>query len=143
MSDSNKNVVRRLLEDGFNKGNMAIVDDLLDNNYVYREPTLGEKRGKQGCKEVFSTYKNAFPDAQLHIDEQIEEGDRVVTRWTATGTHRGPLMGISPTNKQIKVQGIIISRCHNGKVVEDFETWDVLGMLRQLGAVPSGLGKAA
>ena len=143
MSESNKTIVRRLIEDAFNKGNLGTVDQLVANDYVYREPMLGEKRGPQGCKEVFSMYKTAFPDARLTIDEQIAEGDRVVTRWTARGTHRGPLLGITPTNKQVTVQGMIISRIRDGKIVEEFETYDALGMLSQLGVIPSVVGKAA
>jgi steroid delta-isomerase-like uncharacterized protein len=143
MSESNKNLVRRCLESAFNKGDMTVIDQCVANDYVYREPTLGEKRGKQGLKEIFSLYKAAFPDCQLSIDEQIAEGDQVVTRWTARGTHRGPLLGLSPTNKQVTVQGIIISRIRDGKIVEEFETYDTLGMLRQLGVAPGTLGKAA
>jgi len=143
MSDTNKNVVRRLLEEVFNKNNFSVADELIAANYVYREPTVGEKRGQQGFRDLITTYKNAFPDATITINEQVAEGDRVVTRWTATGTHRGELFGTPATNKHVSVQGVIVSRITNGKVTEEYEVFDTLGMLRQIGAVPTTLKVAA
>ncbi len=77
------------------------------------------------------------------IDDQIAEGDRVVTRWTARGTHKGEWMGIAPTGKPVTVTGILISRFAGGRVVEEWENYDALGMMRQLGAVAGAAGKAA
>jgi steroid delta-isomerase-like uncharacterized protein len=104
---------------------------------------VGEKRGRQAFKELISGYRNAFPDMKLTIEEQIAEGDVVVTRWTGTGTHKGELMGVAPTGKRITVQGLVISRFRNGKLVEEIENYDALGMLRQMGAVPASVGRAA
>lgn len=142
MSDTNKAVVRRLIE-AFNAGNLSVIDELIANNYVYREPMVGERRGPQGSKEITNTYRTAFPDAKMTIDEQIVSGDTVVTRWTGTGTQTGPLLGLAPTGRRITVTGIRISHLQNGKVVEDFENYDTLGMMRQLGVVPAAVGKAA
>jgi steroid delta-isomerase-like uncharacterized protein len=143
MTDTNKNVVRRLLEEVFNKNNLTVADELIATNYVYREPTIGEKRGREGFRELISTYKAAFPDGTITINDQVAEGDRVVTRWTATGTHKGELFGAAPTNRHVTVQGVIISRITNGKVTEEYEVFDTLGMLRQIGAVPTTLKVAA
>jgi steroid delta-isomerase-like uncharacterized protein len=143
MTDTNKNVVRRLLEEVFNNNNLTVADELVATNYVYREPTVGEKRGREGFRDLITTYKTAFPDAAITINEQIAEGDRVVTRWTATGTHRGELFGTAPTNRHVTVQGVIVSRVTNGKVTEEYEVFDTLGMLRQIGAVPTTLKVAA
>ena len=134
-SDKNKQLVRRLVEEGFNKGNPSIADELVAANYVYREPTVGEKRGPQGFKELMTMYRSAFPDARMTIKEQVGEGDAVVTRWTGTGTHRGALMGFAPTGQQVSVEGVSISRIVNGKIAEEFSTYDALGMFRQLGVV--------
>jgi len=136
-------LVRRGIEETVNKGNFSVVDEILSTDYVYREPTVGEKRGRAGFRELITMYRSAFPDVKLTIDEQIAEGDKVVTRWSATGTHRGELFGTAPTGKQVRVQGIIVSRITNGKIVEETEVYDALGMLRQLGAVPAAVGKAA
>jgi len=143
MSEVNKALVRRGIEETVNKGNFSVVDEILSTDYVYREPTVGEKRGRAGFRELVTMYRNAFPDVKLTIDEQIAEGDKVVTRWNATGTHRGELFGTAPTGKQVRVQGVIVSRIANGKVVEETEVYDALGMLRQLGAVPAAVAKAA
>ena len=143
MSEANKALVRRGIEETVNKGNFSVVDEILSTDYVYREPTVGEKRGRAGFRELITMYRNAFPDVKLTIDEQIAEGDKVVTRWNATGTHRGDLFGAAPTGKQVRVQGIIVSRIANGKVIEETEVYDALGMLRQLGAIPAAVSKAA
>jgi steroid delta-isomerase-like uncharacterized protein len=143
MSESNKALVRRLCEEAISKGNFGVLDETLAPDYVYREPTVGEKKGKNGLRELVTMYRTAFPDLKMTIDEQIAEGDKVFTRWTATGTHRGVLMGFPPTGKQVRVQGATVTRFANGKIAEDTEVYDALGMLRQIGALPSAVGKAA
>jgi steroid delta-isomerase-like uncharacterized protein len=142
MSERNKELVRRCIEQAVNTGNLNVVDEALANDYVYREPTVGEKRGREGFKQLVTTYRTAFPDLRLTVEQQIAEGDLVVTRWTARGTHRGELFGTAPTNKQVTVQGILISRIVNGKIVEDVESYDALGMLRQIGSVQAGRAAA-
>src|SRR5690349_23214378 len=129
MSETNKAVVRRLFE-AFNTGNFSVVDELVSPNFVYREPTLGERRGIQGSKEIMTTYRTAFPDAKITTDEQFADGDTVVTRWTATGTHNGNFVGVAGTGRRVTCTGILISRIQNGKVVEEHESMDTLGMLR-------------
>ncbi len=89
MSEANKALVRRLIEETVNKGNFSVVDELVSKDYVYREPTVGEKRGRAGFRELVTIYRTAFPDAKLTIEEQLSEGDKVVTRWTATGARNG------------------------------------------------------
>jgi steroid delta-isomerase-like uncharacterized protein len=142
MSDTNKAVVRRLIE-AFNTGNLSVIDELVTNNYVYREPTVGERHDRHGSKDVINTYRTAFSDAKMTIDEQIADGDTVVTRWSGTGTHNGPLFGIPATGRHVTITGIRITHLQNGKVVEDIENYDTLGMMRQLGVVPAAVGKAA
>ena len=143
MSEANKGLVRRLFEEAINKGNFSVVDEILSTDYVHREPTVGERRGRAGYRELVTMYRNAFPDVKVTIEEQIAEGDKVVTRWTSTGTHRGELFGTAPTGKRMVVQGVFVTRIANGKVVEDTVVYDALGMLRQLGVVPAVAAKAA
>jgi steroid delta-isomerase-like uncharacterized protein len=144
MSEANKSLVRRLIEEAINKGNFKVVDEILSTDYVYREPTAGEKRGRAGYQEVVSMYRNAFPDIKLTIEEQIAEGDKVVTRTNGAGTHRAELFGTAPTGKRVSgVTGICVTRIDNGKVVEDNWVYDALGMMRQLGVVPDVAAKAA
>ena len=139
MSQANKSLIRRMVEECIIKGNFGHIEELIGSDYVYNEPTVGEVRGQGGYKQLIMGYRTAFPDLQFSIDEQIAEGDRVVTCWTATGTQNGELFGIKPTGKRCTVQGILVSRIADGKVVEEHESWDVHGMLRQLGAAPANI----
>jgi len=144
MPEANKSLVRRLIEEAINKGNFKVLDEILSTDYVYREPTAGEKRGRAGYQEIVTMYRNAFPDIKLTIEEQIAEGDKVVTRTSGTGTHRGELFGTAPSGKRVSgVSGIVVTRIANGKVVDDNWVYDALGMMRQLGVVPAPVAKAA
>jgi steroid delta-isomerase-like uncharacterized protein len=133
MADDNKTVVRRIINDVINTGNLAQADALFAPNYVYHGAGGLELRGPEGFKQLIHTYRGAFPDMRLTIDDLISEDDKVVVRWTARGTHRGELTGIAPTGKAVTISGIIVSRLSDGKVVEEFETFDEVSLLRQLG----------
>jgi steroid delta-isomerase-like uncharacterized protein len=80
---------------------------------------------------------DAFPDLNVTVEDEIAEGEMVVTRWTIRGTHQGDLEGIAPPGQQIELEGITIHRIEGGKIVEEWERYDNLGMMQQLGAVPS------
>jgi steroid delta-isomerase-like uncharacterized protein len=136
MSEVNKSLIRRWGEEGFNKGNVALADELYDANVLYHEPAAGELRGLDALKRFVSSWLTAFPDAQLRIEQQIAENDRVATRWTFTGTHRGNFRGIAPTGKRITMGAMYFYRVANGKIVEIRAMVDTLGLLRQMGAVP-------
>ena len=136
MSEENKAIVRRALEEMFGQWNLAVADEIYDKDFVgHAAPE--EIRGPEGIKQFVSMNRSAFPDLQFTIEDQIAEGDKVVTRWTARGTHKGELMGIAPTGKQVAFTGITISRIVDGKAVEGWVNRDALGMLQQLGAVPA------
>jgi steroid delta-isomerase-like uncharacterized protein len=135
-TDNNKGIVRRAIEEPW-KGNLDIVDELIASDYVGHDPSMPEPlRGPEGVKEFISTYRDAYPDSLITVETQIAEGDLVATRWTGRGTHKGELMGIEPTGKQVTVSGLTLSRVQNGKIVEEFQNWDALGMMQQLGAIP-------
>lgn len=131
-----KAISRRSIEDIWNAGNTDAVDDIYAADFVYHIVGSPEIHGTEGFKQFVTMYLTAFPDLQFTIDDQIAEGDKVVTRWTATGTHNGELMGISPTGKSSTVMGISISRVAGGKIEEGWVNWDILGMLQQLGVIP-------
>jgi steroid delta-isomerase-like uncharacterized protein len=132
---ANKDIVRRLAEEPWS-GSLAAIDELVSPDYIGYDPSQPQpSRGPAGVKEFTQQYLSAFPDGNVTVDEQIAEGDTVATRWTGRGTHRGGLLGIPPTGKEVTVSGITISRLKDGKVVEEWTIWDTLGMLQQLGAV--------
>lgn len=136
-SEQNKAIVRRALEEPW-KGTLDVVDELIASDYIGHDPANPEPhRGPAGVKEFISTYRAAFPDARVTVEEQLAEGDLVATRWSGRGTHEGELMGISPTGKRVTVSGLTISRLKGGKIVEEFQNWDTFGMMQQLGAVPA------
>jgi steroid delta-isomerase-like uncharacterized protein len=135
-AEENKAQFRRVL-DIINSGDLDKADEVIASNYVYRSPGSPEMRGLEGFKQLISMYRAAFPDMTMVIDDILAEGDKVAARWTATGTHRGELMGIPPTGKRVTGSGLIISRFAGGKVVEDNEVIDMLGMMQQLGVVPA------
>lgn len=134
-TQENKVTVRSLIEEAFNKGNLSAIDDLIADAYVnYVAGT--EVRGREGMKEFVTTYRTALPDYHCVIEDQIAEGDKVVTRWTFRGTHDRELMGIPPTGKRVSVSGVVIDRLANGRLVETWLQADMLGMLQQLGVIP-------
>ncbi len=137
MSEENKAIVRREIEELFNRdGNLDAADEIYASNYVGHEPTTGDNRGIEGAKQFAAAYRDAFPDLQATIEDQIAEGDKVATRFRARGTHQGDLEGIAPTGNQIEITGIFISRIAEGKIAEDWSNFDALGMLQQIGAIP-------
>ncbi len=139
-SEQNKAIVRRTFDEPW-KGNLEVVDELIAGDYVGHDPANPEPlRGPEGVKAFISTYRTAFPDARITVEQQLAEGELVATRWTGRGTHRQELMGIEPTGKQVTVSGLTISRLADGKIVEEWSNWDTFGMLQQLGAVPEQLG---
>ena len=139
LSETNKTVSRRLFEEVWNKGNLAVLNELIANDQVNSGPgTLpGLPTGPEGAKQFVMMYRNAFPDTHFTIDEQISEGDKVVTRWTGSGTHKGELVGIPATGKSSTVTGISIDRIVNGKIVESWGIFDQFGMMQQLGVIPT------
>ena len=139
LSETNKTLSRRLFEEVWNKGNLAVLNELIANDHVNSGPgTLpGLPTGPEGAKQFVMMYRNAFPDTHFTIDEQIAEADKVVTRWTAHGTHKGELLGIPATGKSSTVTGISVDRIVNGKIVESWGIFDQFGMMQQLGVIPT------
>ena len=138
MSAANKALSKRLLEEAFNAGNVTVMDEILAEAFVNYDAALPEPGiGIDAAKASVTGYRDAFPDLRITIDEQIAEGDRVVTRWSAKGTHQGELMGIAATGKQATVTGITIDTIAGGRIIESRTNWDTLGMLQQLGVVPA------
>ena len=132
--EKNKTIIRNAYEEIWNQGNLNAADELFAIDYVYHGAP--EIRGPEGIKQHVAALRASFPDAHLSLDDMIAEGDKVVSRWTAGGTQTGEFMGIPPSGKQVKFTGIIISRIADGKIVEDWETSDQLGMLQLLGMIP-------
>jgi steroid delta-isomerase-like uncharacterized protein len=134
--EENKAVVRQFFET-FSRNDFAAFEAVTSQDIVYHTAPPGISPGIQGYRELMGMYHGAFPDMQLTIDDVLAEGDKVVTRFTPSGTHRGELMGIAPTGKRVSIDGISIVRVAGGKVVEEWDQLDMLGMLQQMGAIPT------
>ena len=136
MSKQSKMITRRLFEEMESQGNLDVADDIFANDFVNHTP-FGEMHGPEGAKQFVSKLRTAFPDLQVTVEDQIAEGDKVATHWTARGTHKAKFQNIPPTGKQIEIRGIVISQIANGKIVEQWGNPDVLGLMQQLGTVPA------
>ncbi len=135
MANENKAVILRLFGECFNDHNIALVSELY-SGVVYRAPGVGELRGDSHRQMLISLFAG-FPDAHWTVEDQIAEDDRVVTRWSFLGTHQGEFAGIAATGRQVTITGVTIDRLVGGKIVEEWEEWDTLGVMRQLGVVPA------
>jgi steroid delta-isomerase-like uncharacterized protein len=138
MSEQNKAMVRRYLEEVFADGNLDAIPELFAADYVERDPaSAAEIRGHAGVRQDLSVYQTAFSDIQITVEDQIAEGDCVATRATLSGTHVEELSGIPPTGNRVTVTGIVIHRMTDGRLVEGWWNWDTFGLLAQLGAIPA------
>lgn len=135
MLQQNKAIVRRSYEEVFNAGDLDVVDELVSTDFVAHTPS-GDIQGATQMKQYVMTLRAAFPDLRITIEDQIAEGDKVVTRWSATGTHTGPFQGIPPTGKRGHMTGVDIDYVIDGKTVECWNLADNLSLLQQLGVLP-------
>lgn len=137
MSEENKAVARRFFEI-WNSGELEQLDEVIAADAVDHDTQnpFASTTGPDGARQLMSTYRDAFPDLRFTVEDQLAEGDRVTTRWTATGTHEGDMMGVAPTGKQSTVTGMTIDRIEDGKVAEGWTNWDTMGMMQQLELIP-------
>jgi steroid delta-isomerase-like uncharacterized protein len=136
--EENKALARRAIDEVWSKGNLAVAAEVYGPNFVshqHSHPHARDVRGVSALIEFVREFRQAFPDFRDTIDEQVAEEDKVVTRFTSTGTHRGALMGLQPTNKRASWMGIVIDRIEDGKIVEEWVSWDLFGMMQQLGGI--------
>ena len=137
-AEQNRAVVRRFIDEVFNRGNVEVAGELVTPGYIHHDPATAELgSGPEGLEKMVAFYREAFPDYEIRVDDQIATEDRVVERWTGRGTHRGTLMGIPASGASISASGISIHRLENGKIAETWTVFDSAGMLRQIGAMPA------
>ena len=138
MSTENKAIVRRLYQEVWNKRKIAVVDELISKSHALSDPIVsGSQVGPELYKSRVAQLVRALPDLHFTIEDLICEGDKVVACWTISGTHQGEFLEISATGKKIAVEGITIHHIKNGKILDSHARWDVLGLMRQLGAIPA------
>jgi len=134
LSEENKAIARRWIEI-WSKGNMVEIDELFATDFVFHYPSPGVEPNLEGYKQWVTMTGNVCPGTYT-IEDMIAEGDKVTTRWNFSGTHKGELMGVAPTGKQVTMTGISIIRIVGGKIVEEWGEFDNLGLMQQLGVIP-------
>jgi steroid delta-isomerase-like uncharacterized protein len=134
-AQDNRAISRRFFEEFWNAGNPDALAELMAEDIIFRDRDVGEHRGHAATRDFIDMYRAAFPDLRFTIEEQIAEDDKVATRWTARGTHRGELMGIPPTGRSATVSGITIDRISQGRIRESIGSWDAMGLMQQLGVL--------
>lgn len=130
MSEANKALIRRFLERCLNQGDIDAVGEFVSPEFV--DHLFPDHRGIDGVKQGFRDFRTAFPDIHYAFDDIIAEGDRVVVRYTISGTHRGEFLGVPPSGRRVTWTGINIARINGGKFVERWGAFDTASVMRQL-----------
>lgn len=133
----NAAIVRRFVDEVINRGNIDIAGLYVWEDVVEQVPLPGQGPGLEGLKDIIRAMRTAFPDIDFSIKEQVCEGDRVVSRFEWTGTHRAPFMGIPETGRKVRVWGMVIDRLEAGRIKETRILMDAVGMLTHLGVLPA------
>ncbi|REE74493.1 steroid delta-isomerase-like uncharacterized protein [Rhodococcus wratislaviensis] len=136
MGSAEEAVVRRFYEEMNNDRKNEIAEELFSSDHEMHDPQVPGGPGPAGMAAAIAAYQDGV-DGHWTIEEMFSAGDRVVVRWTGTGTHVGEMNGIPPTGNKIRVDAISIHRLADGKIAETWQVWDTLGFLQQLGAVPA------
>jgi steroid delta-isomerase-like uncharacterized protein len=136
-----KSAVRRVLDEAFNQGNLAVIDEVFTPNHFTHTASPGIQNNNEGLKQLVTLFRTAFPDLNCTVEDEINADGKVAAHWTMSGTHKGPLMGTPPTGKSFSIQGLLFARIENGKIAEDWTLTDQMGMLQQLGLVPPPTGQ--
>jgi steroid delta-isomerase-like uncharacterized protein len=139
MSAENKKLAERFHTDLFQTGNLDAVDEILSPNFVIHSSDVPEsmRKGRDGARRLVAASNRAFPDRKITHHDVLAQGDKVMIRWSLTGTHQGDLFGIPATGKTISTTGFDLFRIENGTIAEMWQNQDVMGMMNQLGLAPS------
>jgi steroid delta-isomerase-like uncharacterized protein len=138
--DRQKSLLLHYVQELWNQHNLSVIDEMILPDFVDHTLPAGFPQGPQGARGFAQVYLTAFPDTQIAFHEMIAEGDTVVLRWTATGTHTGDLVGIPPTGKKMQVQGLTLWRFQGEKFIESWNIFDQYLLLQQLGVIPAQAG---
>lgn len=131
-TEQNRAILRRRVEEIWNQGNFAVIDDLIAADFV----SNGQAIGREGFRQFVSTVRTAFPDLQFTVEDIVTEGDKVCVRYVGRGTQQGEFAGLPASGKPVQFTGIDIFRIADGQMAEEWLMYDQLGLLQQLGAIP-------
>jgi len=137
MSAANKAVIQAFIEDVLNQRRLDRADDLVKENFIELDPLPGQEQGREGLKAILRMLWSAFPDMYWIVSEMVAEGEKVVTRFVWTGSHRGAFLGIPATGRSVEVKGVVVDRLEDGKMADSRILMDTMGLMQQLGVVPA------
>jgi steroid delta-isomerase-like uncharacterized protein len=138
MSEENKAIARRFYSEVASQGNLSLANELVAEDFVDHNPPGPDiAPGREGLKQVFTAFRSAFPDMKGTLDDQVAEGDKVVSRLTFSGTHQGDYLGMPATGKSFSIEAVEIFRFEDGMIAERWGQADRIGMMQQLGLAPA------
>lgn len=142
MSEELKPMVRKIFDDAYNKGNLAVLDDLIAPNYVRHQPPMKDVQGLDAYKKFITDVRNAYSNFEMCLEEILVDGNKTVARITLKGKHTGrtPTLVAPPTGKEITMMGCAVSTWENGKMVEEWVYNDYMGLTYQFGVMPLAVG---
>jgi predicted ester cyclase len=142
MSEANKALIQRWFEEVWNQGRESTIDELLAVDAVARglSDTDVDLHGPVEFKPFVHNLRGSFPDIHITIEDSVAEGDKVMVRVRVDATHKGIGLGVAPTGRRVSIAGIVLVRIKGGQIVEGWNSWDQLGLLRQIGALPAAEG---
>ncbi len=133
----NRALVQRFYDEAWNAHDLSAYDTLVTDDFIDHQAIPGMGPGREGFRQLEAIFRSAFPDLRLTVDGIVAEGDMVSCRWTSTGTHQGALFGVPPTGRPVKVTATVVYRVEGGRLAEGWINRDDLGMMRQLGVIPT------
>ena len=142
MSEELKPMVRKIYEEVYNKGNLALLEDLIDPKYIRHQPPMKTVKGLDAYRKFVTDVRNAYTNFEIRLDEILVDGNKTVVRLTLSGKHTGktPTLLAPPTGKEIEMMGCTVSTWENGKVVEEWVYNDYMGLTHQFGVMPLTVG---
>jgi steroid delta-isomerase-like uncharacterized protein len=136
MPTDNAAIIQRFINEVINQGRYEVCDEIVAQDFLELDPLPGQRQGREGLKEIIAMLRSAFPDIHWITDESISSGDKVVTRFTWTGTHRGDFLGIPATGRPVTVKGVVIDRLTESRMADSRILMDTFSLMMQLGVIP-------
>jgi steroid delta-isomerase-like uncharacterized protein len=136
MPTDNAAIIQRFIDEVINQGRYEVCDEIVAQDFLELDPLPGQRQGREGLKEIIAMLRSAFPDIHWITDESISSGDKVVTRFTWTGTHRGDFLGIPATGRPVTVKGVVIDRLTESRMADSRILMDTFSLMMQLGVIP-------
>ena len=136
-AEANRALIQRFYDEGWNANDLSVYDELVTDDFLDHQALPGLEPGREGFKMLNVMFRSAFPDVWVNVDQIVAEDDKVACRWTSTGTHEGDLFGIPPTGAKVNVTATVWYRIEDGRLAEGWINRDDVGLMRQLGVIPS------